>query len=128
MAANNGKKYHHDYYYGPENMTEHDDWRQADYDPRNQVPGGAIENDVHEPVHVTDEEIREEIAELLHVDPQVDPSEIEVAVDRGHVQLLGTVASRLMMQKALAHASSAEGVAEVENHLRLDRPAEREAA
>jgi osmotically-inducible protein OsmY len=58
----------------------------------------------------------------------VDASEIEIVVNQGHVQLQGTVASRLMMQKALAHAGTAPGVIEVENHLHVDRPASREAA
>lgn len=28
------RDYHRDYYYGPEGMTEHDDWRTSDFDPR----------------------------------------------------------------------------------------------
>lgn len=122
------KKYHRDYYYGAENMTEHDDWRQADFDPRNQVHDANLENDVHEPIHVSDEDIREEIIEAYHADPLVDANDIEIAVSQGHVLLQGTVTSRLMMQKALAHASEAPGVVEVENQLHVDRPADREAA
>lgn len=43
------KKYHHDYYFGPEGMTEHDDWRQASYDPKNQRPPAPNEEKLEEP-------------------------------------------------------------------------------
>lgn len=121
------KQYHKDYYYGPVGMTERNDWHQDSEDPRNQ----RIDHEdhaSHEPIHVKDEDLREHVIALLHRDPHLDPSEIEVNVKMGEVTLSGTVPSRWMKQKVLADISELSGVKDVDNQLQVDRPAEREAA
>lgn len=124
------KHYHRDYYYGPEEMTEHDDWRQDSFDPRNQKPENYGEDHAsHEPfLHAADAEIHAKVTEILAQDPELDSHEIEIQVRDGEVKLVGTVPSRYMKQKVIEDAASVFGVKSVENLLQVDRPAEREAA
>jgi osmotically-inducible protein OsmY len=121
------KKYHHDYYLGPEGMTEHDDWRQAGEDIHNQRQDGE-EHTSREPIHVNDEDLREKVISILRADANLDPNEIEVDVQHGEVTLRGTVTSRWMKQKVLADIAEIFGVKDVDNQLEVDRPAERESA
>ncbi|MGZ3693375.1 MAG: BON domain-containing protein [Bdellovibrionota bacterium] len=122
------KEYHHDYFFGPEGMTEHDDPRQADLDPKNQRPGEEPEHHSQEPIHHTDEQVRARIMELLSQDPNIDISEIELGVHLGEVKITGTVSSRWMKQKVVSDIAEISGVRDVDNQLQVDRPPEREIA
>lgn len=122
------KNYHHDYYYGPVGMTEHDDWRQANEDVHNQRPPNLGAHASREPIHVTDEELREKISVLLQQDSNVDLNDVEVAVEMGEVTLSGTVTSRWIKQKVVSGIAGISGVKDVEDSLQVDRPADREIA
>jgi osmotically-inducible protein OsmY len=128
MPQAHKKDYHHDYYYGPEGMTEHDDWRRAGEDIHNQRISDEPEHKSLEPIHVSDEELRKKVIAALMYDPNIDLNEIEVAVQMGDVKLTGTVASRWMKQKVLADIAEISGVKDIDNQLQVDRPPEREFA
>lgn len=71
----------------------------------------------------SDERIREDICDRLSVSPDVDPSEVEVAVSAGEVTLSGTVANRQMKFVAEDIADDVPGVHEIHNQLRVQRAA-----
>jgi hypothetical protein len=66
----------------------------------------------------SDERIREDVCELLTLDPDVDATEIEIAVSEGEVTLTGFVSDRQAKRRAEDVAEQASGVKEVHNQLR----------
>ncbi len=68
-----------------------------------------------------DERIREEVCERLADHPDIDASEMEVAVENGEVTLSGTVEDRWMKRMAEDTADSVSGVRDVHNHLRVQQ-------
>jgi len=67
----------------------------------------------------SDERIREDLHERLTEDPQLDASDIEVAVEAREVTLSGRVASRADKRRAEDIAESVSGVGHVQNNLRV---------
>lgn len=67
----------------------------------------------------SDERIREDVLDRLTDDPDVDASEIEVAVQSCEVTLMGLVDNRLAKRKAEDIAESVSGVTNVENRLKV---------
>ncbi|HEY8564790.1 MAG TPA: BON domain-containing protein [Beijerinckiaceae bacterium] len=67
----------------------------------------------------SDERIREDVSDRLTDDPQVDASEVDVAVADGEVTLSGTVSSRFEKRRAEDVAESVSGVTHVQNNLRV---------
>jgi len=71
-----------------------------------------------------DNRINEDVCDRLADAPDVDASEIEVAVKNGEVTLSGTVDDRQDKRRAEDLTESVSGVCEVHNHLRVDRAQE----
>lgn len=67
----------------------------------------------------SDERIKDEVCEALNDDYQVDASDIDVSVKDGHVQLSGTVDSRMTKRMAERCVESIRGVQDVQNNLRI---------
>lgn len=74
----------------------------------------------------SDERILDEVSETLYRHPDIDASEIEVAVEKGHVYLSGWVSSRQMKRMAEAAVEFIMGVEDVHNNLRVGESEERE--
>jgi hypothetical protein len=72
----------------------------------------------------SDERIREDVCERFAQHGQLDPSDVEVAVHQGEVLLTGSVATRAQKRLAEDIADRVFGVAEVHNHLRVQRAGE----
>ena len=70
-----------------------------------------------------DEEIATEIAQRMADDPWLDARDIEVRVSGGDFTLEGTVCSRAARRLAEEVCDSVSGVQDVENGLRVPRPA-----
>ena len=68
-----------------------------------------------------DEALRGELQEILIADPELDASEIEVAVEGGAVTLSGTVDSSDARMLAEELVESVTGVREVHNRLKVAR-------
>jgi osmotically-inducible protein OsmY len=71
----------------------------------------------------SDDRIRELINDKLTDDWQIDASDIEVSVLNGEVTLTGFVVDRNQKRKAEDLAESVAGVTQVENRIKLNRPA-----
>lgn len=69
----------------------------------------------------SDERIRDDINDRLTDDPDVDASDVEVAVRDREVTLSGTVDSRFEKRRAEDIAESVSGVTHVQNNLRVGR-------
>ncbi|HYG97658.1 MAG TPA: BON domain-containing protein [Terriglobales bacterium] len=69
----------------------------------------------------SDERIREDVCERLMQHPDVDASDIEVAVEHGEVRLSGTVPDRGMKRLSEDAISEIPGVQDVDNGLRIRR-------
>jgi hypothetical protein len=69
----------------------------------------------------SDERIREEVNERLMQDEDLDPSEIEVTVQKGEVTLKGTVRDRTEKHRAEDLAEDVLGVKDVHNQIRVQR-------
>ena len=67
-----------------------------------------------------DESLAREIQEILNEDPELESSEIEVAVEGGAVTLLGVVDNPDAKFLAEELAESVAGVREVHNRLRVE--------
>ncbi len=67
----------------------------------------------------SDQRIREEACEALHLDRYVDASDIEVSVENGIVVLTGMVSDRGTKRAAEACVESLDGVKDVRNELRV---------
>jgi hypothetical protein len=70
---------------------------------------------------VADEVIHEKAAEAMTADPELDPSDIEIAVSGGIVTLRGTVESRWMKRRAEDCVDGIYGVEDVRNELEIRR-------
>jgi osmotically-inducible protein OsmY len=75
----------------------------------------------------SDARIREDICERLLYDPHIDSSEVSVEVHDGRVVLEGSVTERRMKHAIEDIAASCAGVADVDNRIKVLRPAWREA-
>lgn len=71
----------------------------------------------------SDERIREDVNDRLTDDPQIDASDIEVAVQNREVTLTGTVQVRWAKRHAEDLAESVSGVTHVQNNLRVAQAA-----
>lgn len=71
----------------------------------------------------SDDRIKEVISDKLTDDWEIDASDIEVSVLNGEVTLTGFVNERAQKRKAEDLAESVSGVTQVENRLKLNRPA-----
>lgn len=69
----------------------------------------------------SDDRILEDVSERLEQSPDLDASEIEVAVENGEVTLKGKVEDRHAKRLAEDLAESVSGVREVHNHLRVEQ-------
>jgi hypothetical protein len=69
--------------------------------------------------HRSDERILEDVNERLTDHPDIDATDIEVAVKNGEVTLTGLVESRPVKRMAEDVAESASGVREIHNQLRI---------
>ncbi len=69
----------------------------------------------------SDERIRVDVSEAIAYTSGVDARDVEVSVLGGVVTLLGTVRQRLDKRRLEIIAESIDGVAEVQNELRLAR-------
>jgi hypothetical protein len=67
----------------------------------------------------SDDRIREDVCERLTDDPEIDASNLEVAVKNGEVTLSGTVSSRYDKRRAEECAEDISGVKDVHNGLRV---------
>ena len=70
-----------------------------------------------------DERIDDDINEKLTVHPDIDATEVDVKVRAGKVILAGTVRNERMKRLAENVAGQTFGVKEVQNRLRIHRPA-----
>lgn len=66
----------------------------------------------------SDDRIAEDIHHRLAADPDVDASDIEFSVEKGWVQLRGTVATRGEKYRAESLAADCQGVADVHNAIK----------
>jgi hypothetical protein len=73
----------------------------------------------------SDERIREDVCERFTRHGQLDATEVEVGVRGGEITLTGMVATRAQKRLAEDIAEAVFGIAEVHNHLRVQRPEER---
>jgi hypothetical protein len=71
----------------------------------------------------SDERIRDEVCDRLTDDALVDATDIAVRVRHGLVTLEGTVRDRAQKHRAEDLAAGVTGVADVENRIRVPRPA-----
>jgi osmotically-inducible protein OsmY len=71
----------------------------------------------------TDDRIKELISDKLTDDWQIDASDIEISVLNGEVTLTGFVNERIQKRKAEDLAESVFGVTQVDNRIKLNRPA-----
>ena len=69
----------------------------------------------------SDERIREDIADRLTENPDIDASDLEIQVSKGEVTLSGTVADRYMKRIAEEITEDVSGVREVHNNIRAQR-------
>lgn len=69
----------------------------------------------------SDDRIREDVCDRLTDDPDIDASDIEIAVSRGEVTLSGTVREREDKRRAEDLIERISGVNEVHNMLRVNR-------
>jgi uncharacterized protein (DUF2267 family) len=69
----------------------------------------------------SDERIHEEVCQRLTDDPWIDASEIEVTVSNREVTLSGTVDNRETRRRAEDCAENVQGVAHVQNNIRVGR-------
>lgn len=67
----------------------------------------------------SDDRIREDVSEALHDDPNVDATNIEVAVREGEVTLTGTASDRRTKRLAEDCAGQVRGVNDVHNQIRV---------
>lgn len=67
----------------------------------------------------SDERIHEEISDRLMAHPDIDPSDIEVRVNRGVVSLIGTTEDRREKRLAELIAEDVVGVDDVDNRLKV---------
>jgi BON domain len=70
----------------------------------------------------SDERIREDVCERFTQHGALDPTDVEISVRGGEVMLTGTVATRAQKRLAEDIVETIFGVAEVHNHLRVQRP------
>jgi osmotically-inducible protein OsmY len=75
----------------------------------------------------TDERIREDICERLLYAPHIDSSEVSVEVQDGRVVLEGSVTERRMKHAIDEIAGTCSGVNDVENRIKVLRPAWQES-
>lgn len=68
-----------------------------------------------------DDRIKEDVCEAFTRNDELDPSEIEIRVERGEITLTGTVDSREAKRLAEDLAERCSGVKEVHNQLRVSR-------
>ena len=71
----------------------------------------------------SDERIREDVCERLTRHPEVDASDIEVAVSNGEVTLSGTVSERQLKRVAEDCVEVVSGVRDITNTIRIAQPA-----
>ncbi len=71
----------------------------------------------------SDTRIQEDVCDRLMLEDELDPSAIDVRVESGVVSLAGTVATRLEKRLAEQIADSVPGVTDVDNRLRIGKPA-----
>jgi osmotically-inducible protein OsmY len=64
--------------------------------------------------------------EALTLDPDIDPTNVQVEVQNGDVTLKGTVSDYASKRQAEDIAESCSGVREVQNQLRVKREDERD--
>lgn len=89
---------------------------------RKEEQGGGARAAGRPPVsRQSDEELARTIHEILEKDPELDATDIEVAVEGGAVTLTGTVGSRDAKLLAEELVESTPGVREVHNRLRVAR-------
>lgn len=69
----------------------------------------------------SDRLIHEEVCEVLKNDPEVDPSEVDVTVDKGLVFLRGEIRDREMKRKAEYAIEDIPGVKDVINEIRIQK-------
>lgn len=74
----------------------------------------------------SDERILDDVSETLYRHPDIDASNMEVAVENGHVYLSGWAATRQMKRMAEAAVEFIMGVEDVHNELRVGEAEERE--
>jgi hypothetical protein len=103
-----------------------DRWRREPYEPVRE--GEGVWDRVKRGLHVgkgpkgyrrSDERIHEEVCERLAQHPDVDASDIEVAVRDGEVTLTGTIEDRWMKRRAEDAIEGLPGVRDVHNHVRI---------
>jgi hypothetical protein len=73
----------------------------------------------------SDERIREDVCERFTWHGHLDATDIEVVVRSGEITLTGVVETRAQKRLAEDIAEAVFGIAEVHNHLRVQRPEER---
>lgn len=73
----------------------------------------------------SDERITDDVCTCLAMDPELDPSELEVRVEDGEVTLTGFVSDRTAKRRAEDLAETCSGVRDIHNRLKIRRPAER---
>ena len=74
-----------------------------------------------------DDRIKEDVCEAFTRNDELDPSEIEIRVERGEITLTGTVDSREAKRLAEDLAERCSGVKDVHNQLRVSRQGEQQA-
>jgi hypothetical protein len=93
-------------------------WQGGRDDPK---PLGTYRGRGPKNYHRSDERIREEVCERLTDDEFLDASNVEVEVKGGEVTLSGTVETRGLRHRAEDIADMVQGVAHLQNNLRVDR-------
>lgn len=146
MATRGGNygRYDRDFYSGEGRRFAGGDYDTGGRPYRgDEFPGGAVRRVGDEQRHAearddyrgrgprsfqrSDERIREDVCECLTDDPQIDASDLEVAVKACEVTLSGTVSSRRDKRHAERIAESVSGVKDVHNTLRISAPDESRA-
>lgn len=97
---------------------------QSDEDRYQSKSGGQFSGKGPKGFKRSDDRIKEEVCEMLTMDPSIDASDIEIEVKEGEVTLTGTVPERRMKHMAEDVIDGCFGVKDVHNQLRLKREEE----
>jgi osmotically-inducible protein OsmY len=106
--------------------TAHDEFAAADWAGGRPAPLHAArppERRGPKGYRRSDERIREDICERLLYDPEIDSSEVTVEVSGGKVVLEGSVTERRMKHAIEDVAAACRGVVDIENRIKVLRPA-----
>src|SRR5690349_20117835 len=106
-------------------MAEHGKSAGAERPASDLLHGVALELGLKSPepqdFGMSDEGIREQVCEHLSADPQLDLRDVRVTVERGVVQLEGTVSYRAMKHRIEDAAAACPGIKDVDNRIRVLR-------